>query len=76
MRIEYSKEEDALYIHLREVPVEESRDILEGVTLDLDANGRIVGLEILDASEALGLGNLVNVSIENLPVERLPLSTP
>jgi uncharacterized protein YuzE len=76
VRIEYSKEEDALYIHLRDVPVAESRDIAEGVTLDLDANGRIVGLEILDASEALGLGNLVNVSIENLPVEQLPLGAP
>ncbi len=75
MRIEYSKDEDALYIHLRDVPVAESRDIAEGVTLDLDANGRIVGLEVLDASEALGLGNLVNVSIENLPVKRLPLGT-
>lgn len=76
MRIEYSKEEDALYIHLRDAPVAESRDITEGVTLDLDADGRIVGLEVLDASEAIGLGNLVNVSIENLPVERLPLGTP
>jgi uncharacterized protein YuzE len=76
VRIEYSKEEDALYIHLREVPVAECRDIAEGVTVDLDANGRIVGLEILDASDALGLGNLVNVTIENLPVEQLPLSTP
>ncbi|MFI5341564.1 MAG: DUF2283 domain-containing protein [Candidatus Methylomirabilales bacterium] len=74
MRIEYSKEEDALYIHLREAPVAESRDIAEGVTVDLDASGRIVGLEILDASDALGLGNLVNVSIENLPVEQLPLT--
>jgi uncharacterized protein YuzE len=76
VRIEYSKEEDALYIHLRQVPVAESRDIAEGVTLDLDASGRIVGFEILDASDALGQGNLVNVSIENLPVEQLPLTKP
>lgn len=75
MKIEYSKDADALYIHLREVPVAESRDVEEGVTLDFDANGHIVGLEVLDASERLGLTNLVNVSIENLPVERVPLST-
>ena len=50
----------------------ESRYIEEGVTLDFDADGRIVGLEVLDASEGLGLANLVNVSIENLPVERVP----
>ena len=74
MKIEYSKESDALYIHLRDVPVAESRDVEEGVTLDFDANGHFVGLEVLDATERLGLINLVNVSIENLPVERVPLS--
>ncbi len=73
MKIEYSKGVDALYIHLRDTPVAESRDVEEGVTLDFDAEGHIVGLEVLDASERLGLANLINVSIENLPVERLPL---
>ena len=72
MRIEYSKEADALYILLRDVPVADSRDVEDGVTLDFDNNGHIVGLEVLDASERLGLSNLVNVSIENLPVERVP----
>jgi len=74
VKIEYSKDADALYIHLREVPVAESRDVEEGVTLDFDADGHIVGLEVLDAFERLGLTNLVNVSIVNLPVERVPLS--
>ncbi len=72
MRIEYSKGVDALYIHLRDVPVAESRDVEEGVTLDFDAEGHVVGLEILDATDRLGLSNLVNVSIENLPVDRVP----
>lgn len=42
MRIEYSKTADALDIHLRDVPVAESRDVEEGVTLDVDAKGNIV----------------------------------
>ena len=73
MKIEYSKQVDALYINLRELPVAESRDIEEGVTLDFDAKGHLVGLEVLDASERMGLSNLVNVSIENLPLDRVPL---
>ena len=73
MKIEYSKQVDALYIHLREAPVAESRDVAKGITLDFDADGHVVGLEILDATERMGLNNLVNVSIENLPVERIPL---
>ncbi|HAR46135.1 MAG TPA: DUF2283 domain-containing protein, partial [Nitrospiraceae bacterium] len=51
MKIEYSKSIDALYIRLRDAVVADSRDIEEGVTVDLDDNGRIVGLEILDTSE-------------------------
>ncbi len=42
MKIEYDREADALYMQLREVYVE------EGITLDLDENRHIVGIEILD----------------------------
>jgi uncharacterized protein YuzE len=71
MKIEYSKGVDALYIKLREADVEDSIDIEEGVTVDLDGNGHIVGIEILDASEKLNVSDLVNISIENLPLERV-----
>lgn len=71
MKIEYSKSIDALYIRLRDAKIADSKDIEEGVTADLDENGHIVGLEILDASEKLDLANLVNISIENLPLEKM-----
>ena len=71
MKIEYSKDVDALYIKLREAKITDSRDIEEGVTVDLDENGHIVGLEILDASERLDISDLVNISIENLPLEKV-----
>lgn len=71
MKIEYSKSVDALYIKLREARIVDSMDIEEGVTADLDEKGHIVGLEILDASEKLDISNLVNISIENLPLEKV-----
>ena len=71
MKIEYSKNIDALYIKLREARITDSIDIEEGVTADLDENGHIVGLEILDASEKLDVSDLVNISIENLPIEKV-----
>jgi uncharacterized protein YuzE len=71
MKIEYSKGVDALYVKFREVKIADSMDIEEGVTIDLDENGHIVGIEILDASEKLELSELVNISIENLPLERV-----
>ena len=73
MRIEYDKEVDALYILLRDAKPVDTRDIEEGVTIDLDENGHIVGIEILDATEKLGLESLMNVSIENMPIEKIPL---
>ncbi len=51
MKIEYDPEVDALYIELRDVYAERNIDIEPGVSIDLDAEGHIVGLEILDASE-------------------------
>ncbi|MBI4286265.1 MAG: DUF2283 domain-containing protein [Chloroflexi bacterium] len=72
MKIEYDKEADALYIILRDVPASDSRDLEEGVTVDLDDEGHIVGLEILDASERLGLEALTNISIANMPLEKIP----
>jgi uncharacterized protein YuzE len=71
VKIEYSKSVDALYIRLREAKIADSMDIEEGVTVDIDENGHIVGLEILDASEKLNISDLVNISIENLPLERV-----
>ena len=52
----------------------DSRDIEEGVTVDLNEKGHIVGIEILDASDKLELSELVNISIENLPLEKLASS--
>jgi len=66
MRIEYDREADALYIHLRQVPVVDNIDIEEGVTVDLDAEKHIVGIEILDASNRLSPEELSQVSVENL----------
>ncbi len=66
MRIEYDREADALYIHLRQVPVDDNIDIEEGVTVDLDAEKHIVGIEILDASTRLSTEELSRISLENL----------
>ena len=71
MRIEYDKEADALYIQLREATVDDNIDIEEGVTVDLDEKRHIVGIEILDASKRLSLEDLVNITVQNLPIEKV-----
>ena len=54
MRLTYDREADALHLALRKAKPADSRDIVAGVTVDLDANGHIIGLEVLDASKRLG----------------------
>jgi uncharacterized protein YuzE len=71
LRIEYDKDADALYIQLREAYVEDNVEIEEDITVDLDENRHVVGIEILDASRKLSLSDMVNISIQNLPLENV-----
>jgi uncharacterized protein YuzE len=66
MKITYDPEADVLYIALRDAPAADGMDVEEGVTVDLDKGGHIIGVEILDASQKLTPEELVNVSYENL----------
>jgi uncharacterized protein YuzE len=70
MKIEYDKITDALYIQLKEAYVDDNIDIEEGVSIDVDEKRHIVGIEILDASKILSLKDIVNITIENLPIEK------
>lgn len=71
MKIEYDREADALYIQLREAYVDDNIDIEEGITIDLDEKRHLIGIEVLDVSKKLSLKDIVNITIENLPLEKV-----
>ncbi len=71
MSIDYDAEAGALYVQFKDVRPDDNVDVEEGVTVELDDEGHIVGLEILDAAERLGLESLLNVSIESMHLERI-----
>jgi uncharacterized protein YuzE len=54
VRVEYDSKADAMYIWLRKARYEISEELAENVIIDLDKKGRIIGIEILDASKNLG----------------------
>jgi uncharacterized protein YuzE len=54
MRIRYDSKVDALYIRLREGDIDESDEVSDGVVMDYDNAGILMGIEILDASRVLG----------------------
>lgn len=54
MRMRVDRTADAIYLNLTDTPISESEEVAEGIILDYDANGRVVGVEILDASARTG----------------------
>ena len=59
MKLNYYPETDTLYIDLSERASAESKEISEGVVLDYDAEGRLVGIDIDNASNKVDLKKLI-----------------
>ena len=59
MKVKYDKEVDILYIQLSNSVVKESDESKSGIILDYDANGNIVGIEILNASVKMPQPNVL-----------------
>ena len=59
MKVSYFPDTDSLYIDLSEQPSAESREISEGVVLDYDASGNLVGIDIDNASTKVELHRFV-----------------
>ena len=53
MRITYDSEVDVLYIRFIETTVT-TKHLAEGIAADYDAEGRLAGIEILDAVKRFG----------------------
>ena len=66
MKISYYPDTDSLYIELFEEPSTESQEIKEGVVLDYDAQGRLVGIDIDNASRKVELEKLI---LSKIPVK-------
>jgi len=58
MKLNYYPDTDSLYIDLSERASVESREISEGVVLDYDAEGNLVGIDIDNASRKVDLKQL------------------
>jgi len=67
MRITYDSEVDALYIRLIEGDYEcRTLRLNEEIALNIGPDETLVGIEILDAKQVLGKGELPSVVLENL----------
>jgi uncharacterized protein YuzE len=64
MRLSYDPATDSLYIHLVDRPSADSNEVAEGVVLDFDEKGGIVGIDVQHASK--------HVDIHRLLLEKMP----
>ena len=66
MKIEYFPDTDSMYIDLSEQPSVDSVEVSDGVVIDYDSAGNIVGIDIDQAKKKL---NLKELSLEKIPFD-------
>jgi len=66
MRISYYADTDSLYIDLSSKTSVDSREVSDGIVLDYDADGNLVGIDIDQASLKLDFKELI---LSKLPAE-------
>jgi uncharacterized protein YuzE len=66
MKIKYYPETDSLYIDLSSKPSVDSVEVSQGVVLDYDTEGNLVGIDIDEASTKLEIKELI---LSKLPAE-------
>ena len=59
MKLNYYPETDSLYIDLSEKTSVDSKEISEGIVLDYDVEGNLVGIDIDNASQKVQLKELI-----------------
>jgi uncharacterized protein YuzE len=69
VKLHYYPETDSLYIELADRPGAETREVADGLNIDLDAEGAVVGLDIDGASRRLDLTTIETVALPVRPTE-------
>jgi uncharacterized protein YuzE len=68
MKISYDKATDSLYIHLADRASVDSDEVNDGVVLDYDENGALVGIDLQHASTR---ADITHLSVSQLPLGQL-----
>ena len=63
MKITYDKDVDAVYIRLSLEQPEGVIEVADGINIDVSSDGKIVGIELLDAKQKISLESLLSYEI-------------
>ena len=63
MKLHYYPETDSLYVEFKSGPGTETVEVTEGLNVDLDGDGAVVGFDIDSASRRLDLSTLETTAL-------------
>jgi uncharacterized protein YuzE len=63
MKVNYDREVDAVYIELSKAKPDGVIEVAEGINIDVTSDGKIVGIELLDATQKVSLDTLLTYEI-------------
>ncbi|HEY0300672.1 MAG TPA: DUF2283 domain-containing protein [Rhizomicrobium sp.] len=64
MKVHFDPETDAMYVIFADAPVAETEEVRPGIMFDLDAQGRVVAIEVLNASRNLASTDLKSLALQ------------
>ena len=71
MKISYDKEVDAIYLKILDLKPEGVIEVAEGLNIDLTVDGKIVGIEFLEATKKITIDSLLTYEIEAESISEL-----
>ena len=66
MQLKIDNESDALYFRLDESKIIESEEVQPGVILDYNAEGQVIGIELLSLSKRIDITKLKTLQFETV----------
>jgi uncharacterized protein YuzE len=71
MKISYDKEVDAIYLKILDLKPEGVIEVAEGINIDVTKDGKIVGIELLEATKKITIESLLTYEIEAESISEL-----
>ena len=67
MKLHYYPDTESLYVELKDAPGVETREVADGLNVDLDAAGDVVGFDMDNAAKRF---DLTTLEVDALPVRK------
>ena len=71
MKISYDKEVYAIYLKILDLKPEGVIEVAEGINIDVTVDGKIVGIEFLEATKKITIDSLLTYEIEAESISEL-----